>query len=95
MEELLLISLQLTNLLLFAVVIRFELLHQLLVRLEQSRILDQVRSLVCLLILGQRVRVGGWRVRLGRRVVEVVGERGVQSDGPLQLLLQITDYTQE
>ena len=40
MKQLLLISLKLTNLLLFAVVIGFELLHQLLVRLEQSRILN-------------------------------------------------------
>lgn len=51
MQKLLLIALQLADLLLLAVVIRLILLHQLLVGLEQGRILNQIGQLDGLLVL--------------------------------------------
>jgi len=70
-KKLLLIPLKLADLLLFTIVVRLKLLHELLVRFQKSRILDEVGELVGLLILRVRVVRRGC-VCLRGRIVQVI-----------------------
>ena len=84
MEKLLLVPLELRDLPLLALVIRLKLLHQLFVRLDQSRILDERSNLVALV----RLSVIHWLLGLFA-VVQVIYEGRVQVDRPRELFLKV------
>lgn len=84
MKKLLLIPLKLGDLFLFPFVICLELLHQLLVRLDESRVLDERSDLVVLLALS----LTQWLLRL-LSVVQVVSEGRVEVHSSRELLLEV------
>ena len=78
MEQLLLVTLKLGNLSLLAVVVSFELLHQLLVRLEEGRVLNERCNLVALVgFCLVWFRRNSWFSK-----IQVVSQGRVELDGP-------------